>query len=120
MAKILVIEDDRSWQTLMVQWLNGHVVTTVGTLGEGLAAVEREDWDIILLDLGLPDAAEGWGAWRAIVEKSDETPLLIVTGGLREPQPLQTISVVGKDRLSANRQLLNTLVATMLHRPPVV
>ncbi len=56
-ARILVVEDDARLRTLLEQELAraGHHVVTVGTAGEGLYRAEEEPYDLLLLDLNLPD-----------------------------------------------------------------
>lgn len=56
-ARILVVEDDAGLRTLLEQELArvGHDVRAVGTAGEGLYRAEEESYDLMLLDLNLPD-----------------------------------------------------------------
>lgn len=56
-ARILVVEDDARLRTLLEQELThaGHDVRAVGTAGEGLYRAEEEAFDLMLLDLNLPD-----------------------------------------------------------------
>lgn len=56
-ARILVVEDDARLRTLLEQELTraGHAVVAVGTAGEGLYRAEGEPYDLMLLDLNLPD-----------------------------------------------------------------
>jgi len=54
---ILVVEDDVRVRELLTQELTtvGHRVTAVATAGEGLWHAEEEPFDLMVLDLGLPD-----------------------------------------------------------------
>ena len=56
-ARILVVEDDVRLRTLLEQELAraGHEVVGVGTVGEGLFRAEEEPYDLVILDLSLPD-----------------------------------------------------------------
>lgn len=56
-ARILVVEDDARLRDLLEQELAvaGHRVVAVGTAGEGLYLAEEEPFDLLLLDLNLPD-----------------------------------------------------------------
>ena len=58
MANIVVIEDDPDMCKLMTYrlQLRGHEVTAVDTGAEGLANVLRDQPDLVLLDVQLPDA----------------------------------------------------------------
>jgi len=56
-ATILIIEDDKRLAELLVQELGfeGHRTTVAHTGGEGLLKAEEQDFDLIVLDLNLPD-----------------------------------------------------------------
>jgi two-component system phosphate regulon response regulator PhoB len=57
MARILIIEDESDIQTLLRYNLDkeGYAVTVAGTGGDGLAEMRRKPYDLVLLDLMLPD-----------------------------------------------------------------
>ena len=57
MAHLLLVEDDDSIGRLVDSGLraNGHTVTWQRTGGSALAAAAGEQFDLVLLDLGLPD-----------------------------------------------------------------
>lgn len=57
MAEILILDDDRELCTMLRERLvsKGHSVTTSHTIASGLAIVEKESFDIVLLDVELPD-----------------------------------------------------------------
>lgn len=67
---ILVVEDElltrRTLQELLQR--EGFVVTTAGTVAEGLAEVNRRAYDLVLLDIVLPDG-DGLTACRRIRER---------------------------------------------------
>jgi two-component system KDP operon response regulator KdpE len=56
-ARILIIEDDEQLGRMLRIMLSqaGHAVTTAGTGGEGLEFLHRLRFDLLLLDLSLPD-----------------------------------------------------------------
>lgn len=56
-AKLLVVEDDLSLVTLLEEQLSqvGYEVRSVTTGGEALFQAEEEPYDLIVLDLNLPD-----------------------------------------------------------------
>jgi DNA-binding response OmpR family regulator len=56
-ARILVVEDDPRVRELLRQELAtaGHRVTSVATAAEALFQAEEEPFDLMVLDLGLPD-----------------------------------------------------------------
>ena len=57
-TRILMIEDDARLASMVSEDLgrNGFDVSTAGTASEGLARLAREPFDLVLLDLMLPDA----------------------------------------------------------------
>lgn len=78
-ARILVVEDDAPIRRFLRVALEGegHAVTEAVTAREGIARAAREDPDVIILDLGLPDA-DGLTVLRAVREWT-QTPVLILS-----------------------------------------
>lgn len=74
--KILIVDDDRAVQTTLGGWLERHgfLVTAAATAAAGLAALTRDEPDVILLDLGLPDT----GGLEALAEIHSRTPQVAV------------------------------------------
>lgn len=76
---ILVVEDDlltrRLLQTILEH--DGCVVTTVGSAAEAMGEVGRRAYDLVLLDLGLPDG-DGLDVCRRMRERH-QMPILIVS-----------------------------------------
>lgn len=54
-------------------------ITNADTLKAGLELVEKDDIDIVLLDLGLPDS-EGLEALERMLEKANHHPIVVITG----------------------------------------
>jgi two-component system alkaline phosphatase synthesis response regulator PhoP len=54
---VLVVEDDRELRDLVRRYLEraGHAVCTTGSGAAALAALDKGDIDLVVLDLGLPD-----------------------------------------------------------------
>lgn len=81
-ARVLVVEDNDEVRLMLVAFLEskGYAVTGVGTAVEGVSAAGETRPDLIIMDLGLPDA-DGLSAVRAI--RSDAAtagvPILVVT-----------------------------------------
>src|SRR5690348_16038501 len=70
MPNILVVEDEllmrRTLQELLER--DGYAVTTAGTVAEAIGEVNRREYDLILLDIVLPDG-DGLSACRRIRER---------------------------------------------------
>jgi signal transduction histidine kinase/ligand-binding sensor domain-containing protein/CheY-like chemotaxis protein len=79
-ARILVAEDNRVNQLLTVRMLErmGHAVTTAHTGAEALAAIEREPFDLVLMDVQMPEM-DGLEATRAIRRSGDRVPVIALT-----------------------------------------
>jgi CheY-like chemotaxis protein len=82
--RILVVEDNLINQNLAVSLLenNGHLTRVAGTGREALAVLERESFDVILMDVQMPDM-DGLDATKAIRTKEQFTgkrvPIIAVT-----------------------------------------
>ena len=68
MARVLVVEDEPNMRKLISLQLRaeGHSLVAVGMVREGLAALETQDFDVILTDQKLPDgwALRSWMRFR--------------------------------------------------------
>ena len=78
-AHILVVEDELLTRRTLEELLNreGFVVTTAGTIAEALAEVNRRAYDLILLDLVLPDG-DGMDCC-ARIRKRHQMPIVILS-----------------------------------------
>lgn len=76
---ILLVDDEVAIQKAMAPLLRsrGYTVAVAGSGREALEAFEREQPDLIILDLGLPDI-DGTEVCRRVRERS-ETPILILS-----------------------------------------
>lgn len=77
--RILLIEDDERLAGMVADYLGGssYAVTIAGTGGAGLALLERDPFEAIILDLMLPDM-DGLDICRAIRAKGGP-PILMLT-----------------------------------------
>jgi len=83
--RVLVIEDNTWMRSLYFAWLESApcgTFTIMGapTLGQGVEVLKRQQVDLILLDLGLPDVRSKADLLPAIREHAPETLILILTG----------------------------------------
>jgi two-component system NtrC family response regulator len=80
MGKILIIDDDEMMCerfSVLIESI-GHAATCAITLGQGLEKASTEDFDIVLLDVHLPDG-NGLDAVEKIRETPSEPEVIIVT-----------------------------------------
>ncbi len=94
--KILVIEDNpRLAQRIKEQLRKWYIVETAQSGDEGLRLVTTNVFDIVLLDLGLPDTS-GLDVCRTIRSLSSDIPVLILTG-VDTPQSRVALFEAGAD-----------------------
>lgn len=86
--RVLMVEDDRMIGDSLRQALrlDGHAVDWVYDVAAGQAALTSERFDLVLLDLGLPDGpgqaarpASGLDLLRALRARGDATPVIVLT-----------------------------------------
>lgn len=85
--RLLLVEDNPQLAQLVQDGLTrqGFVIDRCGSLKEAITARSSASYDLILLDLGLPDG-DGMSLVRELRRGSDPTPILILTarGGLND------------------------------------
>lgn len=81
MSKILIIEDDLTFATMIKAWLGrkGFVADSVSTVARGISAVKEYSPHLILCDMRLPDG-EGLDVLDFLKKESIATPLIVMTG----------------------------------------
>lgn len=81
MPKILLIEDDISFCKLLEKFLtkNNYTVTTSFSAAEARSAVKKENFDLVLTDLRLPDD-DGIGLMTEIKATFPDVPVILMTG----------------------------------------
>ncbi len=81
---VLLIEDNLSdivsIRTMLSELKDGcFELKFAETLGEALEILERENFDVVLMDLGLPDS-QGFRTFTQIHNQMPELPIIIITG----------------------------------------
>jgi len=88
--KILLIEDNDRLADRLSEKLGVHYVVDRASTGrEALALLKSVDYNLILLDLGLPDAS-GLEVCREI-RKQKETPIIVITGSFETATKVQLL-----------------------------
>src|SRR3954466_7283707 len=79
-ARVLVVEDDLDLRTVLIRGLGeeGFLATGLGTGGDVLERVAAEPPDLLILDVGLPDA-DGRDVCQALRAQGVNTPVLFLT-----------------------------------------
>lgn len=78
--RLLVVEDDATLGRVLVRGLTeeGHAVDHVATVGEAGHSMAANDYDLVVLDLGLPDG-DGVSFCRSLRSGGSATPILMLT-----------------------------------------
>jgi sigma-B regulation protein RsbU (phosphoserine phosphatase) len=83
--RILVVDDDDGMRRTIVRILTpGHQVEAVAGATEALACLERQEFDLALLDVRLKDG-DGYSLCQAIRARRPETDVILITGSISEP-----------------------------------
>jgi DNA-binding response OmpR family regulator len=115
---ILLIDDD----ALLVKSLaftltqNGYRATTAASAHAGLAAIDQDPPDLILLDIGLPDL-DGLSVLRQI-QKDRATPVIFLTARRRELDEVLGLELGAEDYITKpyNEDVLLARIKTVLRR----
>ena len=78
---VLVVDDDESLQNLFKLFLKkiGFSRVVVGTVKEAIAALEKQRFDLLFLDLKLPDGPAD-DVYDFVKREQPDCPIIIITG----------------------------------------
>ncbi len=118
--RLLIVEDNERLAAVIAKLLTerAFAVDAVGTVDEALAALAAASYDLILLDLSLPDG-EGADVLRRMRQKGHGTPVLVMTARAGVVQRVQTLDE-GADDYVVKPVSLDELLArvrALLRRP---
>lgn len=113
--KILLVEDNPADLRLIEIYLKASSLRIIKigktrSLQEALKELDEEEYDIILLDLSLPDSS-GLETFSSIHSKVFETPIIVLTGLEDENMALTTVKLGAQDFLTKGK-----IDAKTLHR----
>ncbi|MBG7620360.1 response regulator transcription factor [Herbaspirillum sp. AP02] len=98
--RVLVVDDDQAMRQLLVDYLSGHglSVDSAATGAQAQSAVQESVYDMVLLDLGLPDidGAELARRWRAESSMS----IICVTGRNEEADMVMGLELGADDYIT--------------------
>ncbi|MEV6012493.1 response regulator transcription factor [Streptomyces sp. NPDC051976] len=99
MASVLVVEDDQFVRSALIRHLTeaAHTVRSVGTALEALREVAQVGFDVVILDLGLPDL-DGSEALKMLRGLSD-VPVIIATARDDEAEVVRLLNAGADDYL---------------------
>lgn len=99
MARVLVVEDDQFVRSALIRHLTeaAHTVRSVGTALEALREVAQVGFDVVILDLGLPDL-DGSEALKMLRGLSD-VPVIVATARDDESEVVRLLNAGADDYL---------------------
>lgn len=118
MASVLVVEDDQFVRSALIRHLTdaSHTVRSVGTALEALREVAHFPFDVVILDLGLPDldGAEALKMLRGITD----VPVIIATARDDETEIVRLLNDGADDYLTKpfSVEHLSARMAAVLRR----
>ena len=125
--QVLLIEDSIDDADLLKVFLSRAQDPTfslkhVQMLSEGLACLQKEHFDIVLLDLGLPDS-QGMEALLTVRKHAERIPIIVLTGLDDEEVALKALHMDIQDYLikgQINRSLLKRSIRYAIERNQAV
>lgn len=123
MAKILIVEDDSGTADFVNDFLTaqGHEIVVATTGAEGLDNMRAYFYDLIILDVGLPDTT-GLEVCKTFRARGGNTPIIFLTGR-NETSDLEKGLEIGADDYVTKPFELRVLAArvkAVLRRPAIV
>jgi CheY-like chemotaxis protein len=114
-ARILLVDDDTEVSDIIGLTLEhlGHQVTVVTSGGEALDAFERDNYGLVITDLGMPDVS-GLDVARAVKATKPNTPVMLITGWGVQLDPEQMREIDGVIEKPFSRDVLAKQMAELL------
>ena len=111
-TQILLIEDNPADTVLLREALeqdtvSSFTVTVTDHLSTGISLLQQDTFDIVLLDLGLPDS-QGLETFIQLHKQVPDTPAIILSGLMDEELALQAIQLGAQDYLLKRQELWGT------------
>jgi two-component system KDP operon response regulator KdpE len=96
-TSVLVVDDEAAILRFLKPALeaNGYVVSSAGTVADGVRRIAAESPEIVLLDLGLPDG-DGKDVLRKAREWSD-VPVIVLSARERESEKIEALDLGADD-----------------------
>lgn len=100
---ILLIEDNEGDRRLIYEMIKDAGLktsnyVTAELLSSGIATLKSKEFDVILLDLGLPDS-QGIATLQALYAQAPETPIVVMTGLNDEETGIKAVQAGAQDYL---------------------
>ena len=118
-SRVLYIEDDAAQGTLLKELLKETtlgvcVIDSAGRLSEGMERLKNARYDLILLDLGLPDS-QGFETFTRVKAGAGHTPIIVLSGMDDEKVALRALHEGAEDYIVKSRVDYSTMWRTICH-----
>lgn len=116
---ILLVDDEARLRQALARSLSarGHRVDEVGCFVDALSAIERTDYDLLLLDVNLPDAT-GWDVLRHLRAAGKDLPAIVISAIPPSAQRVREFKPLGVLHKPFPIESLLRLVQLADARPP--
>jgi DNA-binding response OmpR family regulator len=93
--KILLVEDDLDISELLIDFLSdeGYEVTTHSSGGTALLELAKNRYDVVLLDMGLPDMT-GNDVLAELIRQAEPTPVILVSANANQLRYRERVQAV--------------------------
>lgn len=117
MTRVLIVEDNRNLALGLRNnlELEGYAVTVAGDGTQALAAVRRESPALIILDLMLPGAFDGYHVLRALRDDGHTMPVIILTARGEEAEKVRGFRLGADDYVTKPFGLMELLARVSAH-----
>ena len=117
--RILTIEDDQDYQLILTRYLEmlnvpERAVDTANDLSTGLQLLHEHEYDVVLLDLTLPDS-RGLNGLQQLMRLNPTLPVIILTGMEDNQLALEAIGYGAQDYLLKSDFRPDVLERSILH-----
>ncbi|MBF0098856.1 MAG: response regulator [Magnetococcales bacterium] len=122
----LIVEDDPEFYELLcgwlksdqhgaeAEWMSGYNITLAKDLESAENLLGQEKYDLILLDLNLPDS-EGYSTFMRVEDNAIDTPIIVLTAMDDDHLATQAVEDGAEDYLVKQQMSGKTLVRAVSH-----
>jgi DNA-binding response OmpR family regulator len=116
---ILLVDDETRLRQALARSLaaRGHRVDEAGCYADAISAIERTEYDLLLLDVNLPDAT-GWDVLRRLRAAGNELPAIVISAIPPSAQRVREFRPLGVLHKPFPIESLLRLVQKADRRPP--
>lgn len=115
---ILLVEDNPDHALILEERLRetnlSHQLTHAATVAEALFHLEQAAFDVILLDLALPDSV-GVETVKSIYQRAEDTPIVVMTGNVNDQVAVAAVEAGAQDILTKAESEGRAIVRCIRH-----